>query len=396
MGDLGVTNGHLSLPDKNSEDVFLDLATPEEILAQLHANNSEWKGALPSVDAYLRREEYLGNQDLTKDGGLTSWSLVYQPPGGKRQALCGCETIKKRALVGKNGKVEEVVSHGLGSVFTPLPNRGKGFVRRMMTELAKRLKTWQMNNGKRVLFSALWSDIGKRFYAAHGFQPFPSAHVSLPVAPTVADGLPTVRRLTSSDLPELCALDEEVLRQSLVEYKDANRSAVALVPDYTTMRWHHAREEFVANELFGRHPEVKGAITGEPGSRVWCYWTRVWKDPQDDEPNTLHILRLASEDESQSDFAAASPDGVEQAKNSSATKAIAALCAAAQTEAALWDMGEIQIWNPNSTVLAAAQLIDPTVKVQHRENDSIPSLLWYGEGSWEHVDWISNEKFAWC
>lgn len=28
--------------------------------------------------------------------------------------------------------------------------------------------------------------------------------------------------------------------------------------------------------------------------------------------------------------------------------------------------------------------------------ESIASLMWYGEGSAEEVDWIGNEKYAWC
>ena len=178
MGSLGAMNGYLSLPDKDSQDIYLVQATPEESTAQTIANSSEWKGALPTVDAYIRREEHLANQGLTKDGGLTIWMLVYQPEGHERKVLCGCETIKKKALVGRNGKVEEVIVHGVGSVFTPPANRGKAYAQRMMSELSQRLKSWQVNNGKKALCSVLFSDIGKQFYAKVGWRPFPSATLS--------------------------------------------------------------------------------------------------------------------------------------------------------------------------------------------------------------------------
>lgn len=102
-----------ALPDRNSSEIFLVVATPEEIIAQQHANSEEWRGAL-TLPAYLRREELLVDQTLTKDGGLTAWSLVYQPAGSDekdRQVLCGCETIKKRALVASGNTVEAVTAH---------------------------------------------------------------------------------------------------------------------------------------------------------------------------------------------------------------------------------------------------------------------------------------------
>lgn len=115
------------------------------------------------LPAYLRREEMLAEQDLTKDGGITAWALVYQPSGGSdqdRQVVCGCETIRKRALVASNNTVEFVTAHGVCSVFCPPQYRGKGYAGRMMVDLGERLKTWQ-SKGQPNLFSVLWSDIGK-------------------------------------------------------------------------------------------------------------------------------------------------------------------------------------------------------------------------------------------
>ena len=396
MGSVGLTNGNTSLPNKNSSDIHLVVATLEELLAQQHANSTEWRGAL-SLESYLRREEHLFSQDLTKEGGLTAWMLVYQQEGnGKRQVLCGCESIKKKALVSRHGKVEDVIAHGVASVFCPPEHRGNGYAGRMMTELGKRLKGWQADKEQGALFSVLFSDIGKQFYAARGWQPFPSAHVSLPATSSTAAGLPSVRKLKSEDLSDLCTVDEKLIRNRLSKSTEANRSAVTLLPDIRQIRWHHAREEFVANELLDRVPVIKGAVTGEPGSRVWCYWTRVWTNPQEEAPNTLHILRLVVEDESFSDFIPASLEGVAKKQDSTIAKSIAALFAAAQPEAAQWGMREVQIWNPTSTTLAAVQMIDPKAKVEHREEESITSLQWYGEGTWENVDWVCNEKYSWC
>ena len=207
-----------------------------------------------------------------------------------------------------------------------------------------------------------------------------------------------VRLLEAKEIPELCSQDEALLRKQLSALDSHSRSAVALVPDARTFRWHHAREEFVGEELRGKLPAAKGAIVdGPPGSRVWAIWTRVWSNPKEESPNTLHILRLVTEDESYSDFKPATADVVEKLKNSSVARSIAAIFQAAQREAAQWDMKQVAIWNPTSATLAAAKLIDPNASVTHRETDSIASLQWHGcTGSWEDVDWIKNEKYGWC
>lgn len=151
-----------SLPKSDSPELHLVVATPEEAVEQQHANSVEWRGAL-SLPAYLRREEVMADQALTRDEGLTVWVLVYQPAGSDesdRQVLCGCETIKKRGFVASNGVVEAVTAHGVCSVFCPAKHRGKGYAGRMMAELGERLKTWQ-SQGRNNLFSVLYSDIGK-------------------------------------------------------------------------------------------------------------------------------------------------------------------------------------------------------------------------------------------
>lgn len=396
MGSIGEPNGHVDLPDKNSADIRLVNPTDEELLAQQSANSCEWRGAL-SLEAYLRREIHLMNQLSTKDGGLAFWVLVHQPQGeSRRQVLCGCETYRKKALVSLNGKVEEVVAHGVGSVFCPPKYRGRGYAGRMMADLGKRLQSWQSEAGKRVLFSVLYSDIGKQYYARNGWQAFPSSHISLPVSRSSSQGKLTVKMLRSEDLPEMCAMDEDLIRRRMTKPRNMDRSEVALIPDYPAIQIHHAREEFLTKELFDRYPDIKGAVVGEPGNRVWCYWNRVYPNPQEDSPNTMHILRLVVEDENFSDFASARAEDVSSVKDSPTVEAIAALLDAAQAEASRWEMKEVQIWNPTTTTLAAAQRLDHTASVEHRETSSIAALRWYGEGSWEGLDWICNEKYGWC
>ncbi|KAM0716060.1 hypothetical protein Q7P37_008574 [Cladosporium fusiforme] len=390
-----------SLPSRDSPELHLVLATAEEQVAQLHANSEEWQGAL-SLSDYFRREEHLMAQALTKDGGLTSWVLVHQPAGtseNDRKVLCGCESIKKRAFFAAGGKVEDVVAHGVASVFCPPQYRGQGYAGRMMTELGEQLKRWQMEREPNLL-SILYSDIGKDFYAARGWQPFPSSHISLNAKATSHPEFPHLHYLKASDVHQMCKSDEQQLRDSLAKRPQTSKVAVALVPDEATLAWHHAREEFIAKELFGRDADIKGAQIGTvPGERAWCFWTRVWTNPNDDDGNTLHILRLVVEDgltDGVQDFGPATESGVSKVQSSRAVGAVAGLFAAAQNEAAKWDMEVVELWNPNSVALAAARKIDDGAMVHEREKASICSLRWYGDTSEKDLEWVCNEKYGWC
>ena len=137
-------------------------------------------------------------------------------------------------------------------------------------------------------------------------------------------------------------------------------------------------------------------IGDKDGSRVWAYFTRVWANPHEQAPSTLHILRLVIEDDSLSDFASANVEDAKALRDTHVAQAISTIFKVAQSEAARWDMHQVLLWNPSSAALAAAQLIDPNATVDHRDSESITSLRWYGSGSWKDVTWICNEKYGWC
>jgi len=156
------------LPHGSSPHLALVHPTAEEKLMQFKLNGAEWRGAL-SLDAYLRREDVLAQQALTKDGGITYWILVdrnaqgnpLDPVSSTRLPLASCETYRKRALVWIDGQVQETVCHGIGSVFCAPHLRGRKYAQRMMQELGEALKTHQTGPDKDCLFTVLFSDIGK-------------------------------------------------------------------------------------------------------------------------------------------------------------------------------------------------------------------------------------------
>jgi hypothetical protein len=164
------------------------------------------------------------------------------------------------------------------------------------------------------------------------------------------------------------------------------------------MKWHHAREEFIAIELFGIKPDIKGAIVGdEEGRRAWCIWEHEWTKSAGGEKNLggkLYILRLAVESRNEND---------------ASTAKIATLIIAAQREAARWGLGVVELWDPTEEVLRGAKLAlmllskpQSNINLIQREKLNVASLQWHGgESELEDVRsgdvmWIGIEKYTWC
>ena len=380
---------HDPLPSSTSSSVHLTHPTPDERKVTWTLNSRNWGVAL-SLDDYIQREEHLMETPLSRNSGVTHWILTPSASApDSRPILATCETLRKRALVrSADGEVRDVITHGIGSVFADPKYRGRGYAGRMLRDVGEKLKTWQTNEGTECLFSILYSDIGKTYYAGHGWVPFPSTHVEFPPNPQTSSqqtaGL--AKPLTDAELPPLCALDEQYIRQELSNIKD-DRVHVALIPDYDTMVWHHMRENFMTKKLFGRSPTVKGAIAGESGSRVWAVWTRMYTGLLDksDSENILHILRLVIENDSAQETAA----------NAEKLKSILEV---AQREAKEWRSGHVELWNPTPYVRSLVQSLAVEHSEVEREKDSIASLRWYGHGSGgvENIEWVGNEKHGWC
>ena len=154
------------LPPSDAPYLTLTEATTAERITTWELNGKIWAGRL-SPEAYLRREEHLATQAFTRQGGITFWVLVdgRQQPD-HRHVLASCETLRKRALIARAlpdgaGDVEEIVSHGIASVFCNPEYRRKGYAQRMMQELGQKLNTWQQPDGRKNSFTVLYSDIGK-------------------------------------------------------------------------------------------------------------------------------------------------------------------------------------------------------------------------------------------
>ncbi len=301
--------------------------------------------------------------------------------------LCSCETFRKRAFVtDTQGQFSEMIIYGIASVFCNPKYRGRGFAARLLRELAMMLPNWQVAS-RRCIGSVLYSDIGKTYYANLGWHPFP-VNTHIEIDPMGAPTTSQARKLLAGDLGQLCKDDEALIQKAMTSTSNC-KIRMMLVPDLDHMQWHHGKEEFASDKLFKKQPQVKGAMAGKPGNRVWAIWThRFYGDPESaSSDNTLYILRVVVEKEK--------ADTVQREMQA---KQMQAVLKAAQIEAAEWQLHSVKMWHPAHLVRELVERAGIQYRNVDREQDSIASLLWYGEGSGKEdtLEWIGNEHYGWC
>ncbi|KAH6659389.1 hypothetical protein BKA67DRAFT_12557 [Truncatella angustata] len=380
------------LPDASSPELRLVFPTEDEKVRTWTLNHVEWGGAL-SLEDYLAREPFLATIPLAENGGMRYWILTDSSAApGSRPVLASCETLRKKVLVTdpKTGEVREDIAYGIASVYTDPPYRGRRYASRMLQELGRVLgEGFEELDGQHAkpAASALWSDIGKSFYAKLGWAPCPSLHVSFAVPATAKadESQPDSEIITYDNLESFCKSDEELMRKRLSGHARDGKPQIAFAPNYDIIRWHLYRGGFIADRVFKGQEQTpaKGAVAGAHGKRVWAIWTRNYRgDGEDAAKNTMYILRLVVEDESASQEELVSSFGAVMHK--------------AQSEARQWRLGKIELWNPSPVVDVLIKKSGLDHDIIERQKDSIPSLMWYGEEDTQQVDWVANEKFCWC
>jgi GNAT superfamily N-acetyltransferase len=382
-----------SQPSAQSADLKLDSATLLEYVQTTYLNADEWKGPL-TLQQYLDRETILQETDLTKDGGITGWILTSDTlprnPDGSRPILASCESIHIRAYIARGGEVQKVQAHGIASVFTRPEYRGRGYAGRMMAELGKKLENWKQPEHLTSPFSVLFSDIGPKFYARHGWNVFPSTHIHMPpldrkTYDALKATLPAVEDLALADLQHITTT--HYVEKRLQEQSEAHPGTtyVSIPPDMEHFTWHFARDEFQSKLLGKGDPKVKGAI--HRGTGLGLIWCRVYAANEKD--FQLHILHSII------------PPAIENSPGTQA--AMAALLLRAQLEAQEWGMAAgVEVWDPIELSVASAQILrteeQGQVEVITRDKESLCSLRWNAqlENKDQDMIWLANEKYGWC
>lgn len=254
-----------------------------------------------------------------------------------------------------------------------------------MALLAQELQARQNKREGDADFSVLWSDVGPKFYNAVGWKPFESTYLELPTTTSETTTDTSLKLLKQEDLPPLLELDEKLLREKLS--KPSNKVRAAVVPTLDQIKWHHHREDTMCNNIFSRTPTIRGAVytpANNPNAKIWAIWTRSYYGGKEKpEKNKVHLIRLGIQDESVSDQIL--------------SDAIRAISTFIQKEASEWSCTKVEIWNPNERVKRAAENIkDLNAKYVVRENENLGSLQWFGDEPIDEVEWVANDKFAWC
>ena len=388
------------LPDSNSPDLHLSHPTRSESIKSWTSTSASWRDSLTLPD-YLQESSFLTTVPLARDRGMTTWVLVDKNlPQEHRPILCSCESFLKRSLKSDaNGEVEEVIVHGIASVFCPPEYRRRGYAARFMIELAKTLCIWHSDQAK-VVGSVLYSDIGKTYYAKFGWQPnHTNWHTDFP--PMKTPKSPLTQELVEDDLADLCKKDEAIIRASMARLADGVNQHITILPDLDHMLWHIEKEKFATERLFGKVPRANGAIAGPSGSQVWAIWThRYYGDPNAESPgNVLYILRLVVEgDESANKPSSIGDKHLHTTLPDKQASSLIAVLQHARAEAAEWRLDQVKLWEPSPWVQHVITESKMSHCVVEREEDSIASGMWYdGKGGLGTPPvWINNEHYAWC
>ncbi len=389
-----------TLPDVTNPSITLTPATKQEQEAIWSLTHPSWGPGL-THQQYLDREAYLLTVPLARNGGLTQWILTDSADAASaaRPILSSCETLKKRAIVSSpSGTITDVTAHGVASVFTKPGDRGRGYASKMMGLVGQHLAKQQAASEGSAALSILFSDIGGKFYARDGWMPIGNTHIEFPVGgdmPATSTDAATssghITELGDADLADLSEQDEQLLRTSLSKPLPNNtgKTRIAILPDHATLQWQYRREDFMMQHFLSSPVRVRGAMYSSPssGRRIWALWVRNRYGGADghDVFTVLHFLRFVVEDDE-----ATTDDELEAA--------LRGIMGVAQREAQAAQCKNIEMWNPSGRVRGVFEQRLPELKGKFVTRDmyNLASLRWFGPGSTEDLEWVANEKFAWC
>lgn len=373
------------------DQLVLVVASAQQIQLTWRNTCKQWGRGL-DLAVYRERERLLAGQAFTSEH-LTVWVLVPREAQEDAEAepLAHCETFLRPALTKAMGEGEDGVREcsciSIATVFCPEEHRGHGYGRRMMQLLYNRIPTLKpLSPSQPILGSALYSDIGNRFYASIGWRAWPSYLMEWPVVQS--DGGVTMGKgsgvqplsVGSAELEALARKDEEGLRADLARVKEG--TAFAILPTKETYAWHHARASFYAAHLHAPPLDQVGALLPSPGDGPpsFVIWTL------DHPEQALVVLRHRFH---------SNEDAHHLGQTMQATARAHGFPRILAWYPALQENQDLE--DSSSSLPPTWASLTPRVKWVPRPEDSIPSLALFpvmppAIGS---VTWVGNEKYAW-
>jgi GNAT superfamily N-acetyltransferase len=318
---------------------FTATTDPDLIQKTLHNSYEEFAAPLLTLDQYIDRERYLGEQAFAKR--LTCWVLLNE----ENDILSACETYKRPCMARIDGKLIQGDCMAIGSVVTPPRHRKKGYATRML----KLLKD-QMHSMEGVISSTLYSDIGPTYYDRLGWKCFKSVSLIYEAKQYPVQLEP----LELLDIEEFLEKDVEGLGQSLAE------NEFVVVPTMDALEWLAARSKFYASI---KDPQSTPTIFGAKAGTDYFSWMFDFKE------SILIVTHYRG------------------CHNENITK----LLQYAAKIAHEWNLSSVEIWDPSVLLQNSAPCVGGRVS---NRIESLSSLDLFGH-SHIPISWKWNEKFAW-
>lgn len=382
-----------SLPDSCSPDIVLATPTDAE-RTQIWTACYAASAGDSTLDQFIKRQRsYTQTTQLALSGDVSPWVLTTSAGSEPRPLLSACDTVRKRALYRdpSTGIVKDVSAHGLSTVFTPIETRRRGYAGLMARMVSQSFAQQHKTKPEVAQFGFLYSGIDPAFYAQNGgWRAVPEkTHLEFDVAEgSVFAADMAAKDITDEMLPALAARDEELLREQLAT-PNADKIRIAFCPDVATLDYIYAREDRVMAQFVGKAPTVRGAVYGEDGARVWALWMRFrYPAGEDGSPvkYRLHFLRLVVEDRS-------------RMSEEELVKGLRGVFAVALREAKAWNCETVDTWNPSAEISELVQTKLPELGARYgrRQPGDAACLLWFdSDVDVEDIDWVANERYAWC
>ncbi|PSR90734.1 hypothetical protein BD289DRAFT_365679 [Coniella lustricola] len=355
-------------------------------------NGEVWASPL-DIDDYMEGKAAVSTHALAKDDRCIYWILAHKHDG--THIIASCESIKKNIFIAGSENFIETTGFAIASVYTNPKYRRLGMAAFMLRKLQEFVDAESS-------CSALYSDIGRSYYAALGWDVFPSdqAIIHLHQDHFEIPGTATARYIGMDDLPELCAKDVNTLRARFAKTfaHDKAKTHVAFVPDHAQISWQLERETFVTQRIFSGERGLGGDGDKKPREivnrgaishcgRSWVYWVHYWRE------KTLKIMRFVQLD--------IHPQTGETVTDDQKIWDVIELLQAAAAEGAAWGLKKVLVWSPDELLTKGIKRFhdfhenEVDVVFDERTETSIPSLRWKGGASSADTVWEENYYYAW-
>jgi len=297
-------------------------------------------------------------------------------------------------------QVDDVISYGVASVFTPPSNRGKGYASHMMRllhwVLAPRStlpssfpEQWGLPPDPAGMgdarFSILYSDVGEGFYSECGpdFTPY-SGWISASVMQTTLDifsDMPIEASvsgqqewLTKEEVNEVWKIDAALMKSDVARTPPNNKAVFACLPDLgvasfsidRTMKFTADLRPVLPLALWGVRLSGPSQNQNEDASLTFATWTL---DTQSITPIVI-VTRLRA---TRITFPILMSKLVEAAQKAQAKR--------------------IDIWNLPAEFQPIAHAIGGKT---WRRDEHLASFKWYGAEKSDEIEWLFNERYCWC